>query len=89
MLNLPEIVIILITVAIIFGLGKLGDIGQLVVRMRLRGRRALTSGTVDITPSNARAKVDALEGPRPGARAPSIEDAQIEAPPKGPQPNEE
>lgn len=54
--NLIEIVLIILIVMIVFGLGKLSDIGKALANMRvkyLEGRDGGDDQTIDITPDDS------------------------------------
>ncbi|MGM0558309.1 MAG: twin-arginine translocase TatA/TatE family subunit [Myxococcota bacterium] len=54
--NLIEIILIIVIVVIVFGLGKLSDIGRAIGEMRakyLEGRENGDDQTIDITPDRA------------------------------------
>jgi Sec-independent protein translocase protein TatA len=54
--NLIEIILIILIVMIVFGLGKLSDIGRAIGEMRakyLEGREGGDDQTIDITPDDA------------------------------------
>jgi Sec-independent protein translocase protein TatA len=81
--GLPELVLLLLIVFITFGMGKLGAIGDVIVRMR-RGFSANRLGDesddtpIDITPDSERADArPAYDEPRPGTRRPPVEDAEL------------
>ena len=53
--NLIEIILIIVIVMIVFGLGKLSDIGRAIGEMRakyLEGREGGDDQAIDITPDN-------------------------------------
>lgn len=86
MFNLPEIIVILIVLVIVFGMGKLGDIGKAVARLRLQFNKGLHENYIDITAhqSGKGAAVNrsgSVSGPRPGTAPQPVEDAHIETSP--------
>ena len=80
---MAEVVLILITVMIVFGAGKLPSIASRLGRLRSRARGAKASGVpptvIDITPER---EAVAPRGPKPGARRPGVEDAQVDPEPR-------
>jgi sec-independent protein translocase protein TatA len=92
MINLPEIIIILVIVMIVFGLGKLGNVGAHLESAKKGFREGLegeepdetsepeeTTGgrdVIDITPHD---EEDRDWNPKPGTRRDPVEDAEIEA----------
>lgn len=85
MLNLPEIIIVLVIIAIVFGFGKVGKIGANLGRAKKEFQRGLeddapkVSGereVIDITPGE---ETGPSWDPKPGAREQAIEDAEIDA----------
>jgi hypothetical protein len=76
--RVAEIVLIIITVVVVFGAGKLPDLASMIARMRSKAQRGLLNpepGVVDITP-NPR-PTHAID-PKPGTRKPGVEDAHID-----------
>jgi Sec-independent protein translocase protein TatA len=64
--NLIEIILIILIVMIVFGLGKLSDIGKAIGEMRakyLEGRQGGDDETIDITPDETKSP-DAANAPR-------------------------
>lgn len=76
--RVAEIVLIIITVVVVFGAGKLPELASMIARFRSKARRGLMNPDVeviDITPEGRTAKTSA---PKPGTRSPHVEDAHIE-----------
>jgi Sec-independent protein translocase protein TatA len=80
MLNVPEIVVIALILAIVFGLGKLGSIGKGIARLRLHFHKGLGEDCIDITSQQSGSVAVGIGGPKPGARPQPVEDAHIEDP---------
>ncbi|MFU8805896.1 MAG: twin-arginine translocase TatA/TatE family subunit [Bradymonadaceae bacterium] len=84
MLNLPEIIVVIIILVLVFGLGKLGAIGKGVARIRMHFQKELARDYVDITtqqPSRGGQKEgQKAAGPKPGSRSQPLEEAEIEPP---------
>lgn len=84
--NLPEIVVILVVIALVFGFGRIAKVGSHLSRSREEFLRGLGSGepdgeaegpdVIDITPDGPGATVSA--SPKPGARVQPIEDAELD-----------
>lgn len=80
--HVAEIVLIIITVVVVFGAGKLPDLASMIGRLRSKAQRGLlnpSADMIDITPKQ-RASQRAEPGSKPGTRAPGEEDAKIEEP---------
>lgn len=83
MLNLPEIIIILIIIAIVFGFGKVGRIGENLGKVKREFKKGYTDeeprqvpgDVIDITPG---AEDDPSWDPKPGVRREPPEDAEID-----------
>lgn len=79
MLSLPEIILVLVIILLVFGTGKLGSIGQTVARIRLNFNKGLGQDVVDITAMQSQGPARRGDGqPRPGTRSPGIDDAEID-----------
>lgn len=89
MLNLPEIVVVALVLAIVFGLGKLGSIGKGVARLRLHFHKGLGEDYIDITSQQSGGRPVGVSGPKPGTGPQSVEDAHIEDPAATTQQNKE
>lgn len=75
---MAEIVLIIITVVVVFGAGKLPDMASMIARMRSKAQRGLLNPdpkVIDITP---KARPNHTSGPKPGTRMPDVEDAHID-----------
>lgn len=81
---MPELIIIIIAVAAVFGAGKLPSIASWIGRKRSLARRggqrvAAASSVIDITPEPRRsAAAETKTTPKPGTRPPGVEDARID-----------
>ncbi len=75
---MAEIVLIIITVVVVFGAGKLPDLASMIARFRSKAQRGLINPgpeVIDITPEKSST---ASTSPKPGTRKPGVEDAKIE-----------
>lgn len=79
MVNLAEFIIILLTIGLIFGLGKLGDIGRAIARMRTEYEAGLGEQPHTMPEQTARR----VESAPPAGRAEpaEVEDAVLDDPP--------
>ena len=51
-LNIGELILLVLVVILVFGIGRLPQIGETIGKMRLKRRKSLTEGDViDITPN--------------------------------------
>lgn len=82
--NLPEILVILVIIGIVFGFGKVAAVGSHLARAKqellkgMRGEGESSTGrrdVIDITPSGDE---PGSSTPKPGTRKQPIEDAEIE-----------
>ena len=85
MLNLPEIIIVLVIIAIVFGFGKVGKIGANLGRAKKEFQSGFADDAskiggerevIDITPGE---ETGPSWDPKPGAREQAIDDAEIDA----------
>lgn len=81
MLNFPEIIIILVIIAIVFGFGKLSGIGKQIGKAGKDLKDGLKEGLsdekdkpIDITPA---LEEEETFDPKPGAKPQPVEDAEI------------
>lgn len=85
MINLPEIIIILVIVVIVFGVGKVSTIGSHLGRAKSEFKKGLAGeakagaarDVIDITPGGD--EDDEGYDPKPGTRVDPVEDAEIES----------
>jgi len=85
MLNIPEIIIILVIIAIVFGFGKIGRVGENLGKVKREFKKGYTDEkprevaddreVIDITPGS---EEDPSWDPKPGARPEPVEDAEID-----------
>lgn len=83
MIHLPEILIVLAIVAIVFGFGKLNTIGKSVGKAGKdfkdglkEGMSTKEDGPIDITPEALASETPS--DPKPGTRKQPVEDAEYE-----------
>ena len=82
--NISEFVIILIILALVLGIGKLGNLGATAKQMKSNFKKGLEKGDseepIDITPraDSAETAKPHATGPKPGTQNPGVEDAEIE-----------
>ena len=79
---MTEIVLIIVIMAVVFGMGKLPEVASRIGKMRAARRRAVkrsSSEVIDITPSRSvSAGQESGGGRKPGRFEESVEDARVE-----------
>ncbi|MEM1348275.1 MAG: twin-arginine translocase TatA/TatE family subunit [Myxococcota bacterium] len=81
LINVTEIILIVLIVAIVFGAGRLPSIASAVGKMRMNFRRGLQEGEpIDITPvvEPGESSGDAARSRKPGHFDQEVEDAVID-----------
>ena len=80
--NITELLLIIIIVAIVFGIGKLGQFGSAAGKIGANFKKGLTDdpkdtdAPIDITPKTT-SPFTAHDGPKPGTRKEPVEEAEI------------
>jgi Sec-independent protein translocase protein TatA len=79
--NISEIILILIILALVFGIGKLGNLSAAARQVKNNFQKGLDGGDrdepIDITPRDE-AEPAKSSTPKPGTKHPGVQDAEIE-----------
>lgn len=80
---MAEIILIIVTIIIVFGVGKLPEMASMLGRMRSNFKKGLQqeAQVIDITPEGTRSKrADGSAGRKPGKFEQSVDEAHVEDP---------
>lgn len=79
--NISEIILILIILALVFGIGKLGNLSAAARQVKTNFQKGLDGGErdepIDITPRDSD-EPSTKPSPKPGTKHPGVQDAEIE-----------
>lgn len=83
--SITEFVLLIIIIALVFGLGKLPTLGKQLVQAKKEFKEGLETGETELKPpsvhlNNGDEAQTRFDGPKPGTRKPGIEDAELEEP---------
>lgn len=83
--SITELVLLIVIIALIFGLGKLPTLGKQLAHAKKEFKEGLETGETEIKPPAVHLKNEdeaqtRFDGPKPGTRKPGIEDAELEEP---------